>query len=124
METSQGVRLIHVKAQTVYDIHIPERMAEYGARLWMAYRLPVTSYVLLLTRRGLPARAPTAGRIIAGDAEIKIRYRLVRLWQVSARRVLAMKRENLLPFVPLMRGGQEELEAGAEHLGEIILRAG
>jgi hypothetical protein len=44
--------IVHVEAQTAYDSRIPERMAEYGARLWMKHKLPVRSYVLMLTRRG------------------------------------------------------------------------
>src|SRR3989442_138427 len=51
---SGQARIVHVEAQTVYEAAIPERVAEYGARLWMKYRLPVESYVLLLTERGLP----------------------------------------------------------------------
>ena len=116
VETEQGSCVVHIEAQTIYDPLIPERMAEYGARLWVRYRLPVSSYVLLLTRKGLPERAPTRARVDAGDVQIRVHYRLVKLWNVSARRVLAMDRESLLPFVPLMRGGQAELEIGAQRL--------
>jgi len=115
--TTQGRRLVHVEAQTVYDSQMPERMADYGARLWMTYRLPLSSYVLLLTERGLPQPAPTTGRIEAGDVQILVRYQLVRLRLMSAARVLALERESLLPFVPLMEGGQAELETGARRLG-------
>jgi hypothetical protein len=119
VETDYRREIIHVEAQTVYVPMIPERIAEYGARLWMKYRMPVSSYVLLLTRRGLPARAPLLGRIVAGRVEIRSQYRLVRLWQVSARRMLAMNRESMIPFIPLMRGGAMELEDGAGRLAMV-----
>jgi predicted transposase YdaD len=112
--------IAHVEAQTVYDINIPHRMAEYGARLWMTYRLPVRSYVLLLTSVNLPKRTPAMGRITAGDIEIRANYHLVKLWQHSAAGALATKRENLLPFVPLMRGGESEVEEAAARLRGVV----
>ena len=47
--TSGGRRLVHVEAQTAYDANLPERMLEYAIRLWLKYRLPISSYALLLT---------------------------------------------------------------------------
>ena len=60
----------------------------------------------------------TQGVIDAGDIQIKVRYRLIKLWEISARKVLAMNRVNLLPFVPLMRGGREEMEISAQRLSQ------
>lgn len=117
--TATGARIVHIEAQTSYDQLMPERMADYGVREWLQYRLPVTCYVLLLTDRGLPERAPRVGRIEAGDVQITVRYRLIRLSQISATRMLAWQRNNLLPFVPLMRGGEAELKAGARRLRRI-----
>jgi hypothetical protein len=34
--------------------------------------------------------------------------------------MLTLNRESLLPFVPLMRGGQMELETGAQRLSEVV----
>lgn len=117
--TAAGARIVHIEAQTRYDQLMPERTADYGAREWMQYRWPVACYVLLLTDRGLPPRAPQVGRIDAGDVQITVRYRLVRLSQIPAAKMLALRRKNLLPFVPLMRGGEKDLEAGARRLGQI-----
>ncbi len=117
--TAAGARIVHIEAQTRYELLMPDRMAGYGVLEWMQYHLPVTCYLLLLTDRGLPERPPTVGRIDAGDVRITVRYRNVRLSQISAARVLELKRNNLLPFVPLMQGGEEELEAGARMLGQI-----
>ena len=94
-------------------------MVEYGVRLWLKYRLPMASYALLLTRRGVPERLQGASSIVAGNLRITLRYTIVRLWRLSAARALELQRASLLPFVPLMRGGAAELEAGARALGEV-----
>ena len=73
----------------------------------------------MLSRRGLPNDATGEGLIDAGCVQISVRYELVLLWQIDAKEMLSLDRENLLPFVPLMRGGQDELEAGAARLGGI-----
>jgi predicted transposase YdaD len=43
----------------------------------------------------------------------------VRLWEIGAAEALALGRESLLPFVPLMQGGRTELESGARALGGV-----
>lgn len=117
--TAAGARIVHTEAQTRYNRMMPDRMAGYGALEWMQYRLPVTCYLLLLTDRGLPENPPTVGRIDAGDVQITVRYKIIRFAQIPAAQVLALKRKNLLPFVPLMQGGEAELKAGARMLGQI-----
>jgi predicted transposase YdaD len=57
--------------------------------------------------------------LAAGSLRIDLSYAPVCLWQVSAKTALDLKRESLLPFVPLMRGGRGELEAGARLLWEV-----
>ncbi len=117
--TDSGARIVHIEAQSRYPHVMKERMADYGTREWMKYRLPVTCYVLLLTDRDLPKNPVTIGRIDAGDVQITVRFRLIRLSQISASQMLALQRENLLPFVPLMRGERQELETGAERLRQV-----
>ena len=117
--TAAGARIVHIEAQSSYDHLMPERMADYGAREWMKYRLPVTCYVLLLTDRQLPRKPVTTGRIVAGDVQITVSFRLIRLSQISAAQMLKTQREHLLPFVPLMQGGQKELIASARALREV-----
>jgi predicted transposase YdaD len=112
-------RLVHVEAQTTYPYDLPDRMVEYDVQFWVKYRLPITSYVLLLTPRGLPKRLKQTVRVTAGDLQITLRIRYVRLWRISARQALAWQRTSLLPFVPLMRGGQGELETGVRRLTDV-----
>jgi predicted transposase YdaD len=117
--TGGNRRLVHVEAQTVYDPNLPDRMLEYAVRLWLRYRLPIASYVLLLTNRGVGKRPARTASLSAGNLRVDLKYTAVCLWRISARDTLALKRENLLPFVPLMRGGTAELEKGARGLGQV-----
>jgi predicted transposase YdaD len=117
--TARENSIVQIEAQAWFDHSMFDRYGDYGVRSWLGYRLPIRCYVLLLTSRGLPKRFRTWGTIDAGDIRIKIRYCLIKLWLISARKVLAMNREHLLPFVPLMRGGREELEISAQRLSQV-----
>jgi predicted transposase YdaD len=117
--TAEGRRVVHVEAQTAWEPGIPARMAEYGPLHYFKYRLPVESYVLLLTRRGLPRIPPLRGVIEAGGTRLVTRYELIRVWLVSAQETLQSGRLALLPFVPLMAGGPGELEEGAGRLRDV-----
>ncbi len=119
--TPAGTRIVHVEAQTRYDAEMPERMLDYGLRLWLSQerRYAIDSYVLLLTPNRLPAEAPDSLNVRAGSISVSIEYHLVRLWEMDAAMALAMQRDQLLPFVPLMDGGLSELEASAKRVVEI-----
>lgn len=117
--TARGRFIIHIEAQTVYDSAMPQRMPEYAVLWWLKYRLPVFSYVLLLTPRKLPADAPTTGIIQFGDTRIVTSYHLVQLWEIPATEMLALERAALLPFVPLMAGSEQVLEASAARLRQV-----
>ncbi|HWQ34788.1 MAG TPA: hypothetical protein VNQ79_18205 [Blastocatellia bacterium] len=116
---ADGQHLAHVEAQTRYEPDIPSRIADYNVYLWVRYRLPVYSYVLVLTPRGLPDEPPVSLAIEAGWLRLIVSYQIVRLWELDAEAALNSGRENLLPFVPLMRGGLAELEKGAQALRQV-----
>lgn len=111
--------IAHAEAQASYDYTLPERMPEYDVLLWLKYRLPVYSFVLLLTRRNLPRNTPTTGIIEFGGSRLITNYQIIRLWEIPAAEMLALKRDALLPFIPLMDGKQAELEAGVEQLHQV-----
>ena len=117
--SARGKRVVHVEAWTRWEKEIPDRMVEYGPLHWFKYLLPVDSYVILLTKKGLPRRPPRSGVINAGGTRIETRFHLIRVWKIPARKALESGRPALLPFVPLMDGGREELEAGAEALRSV-----
>lgn len=111
--------IVHVEAESWWKNVMPRRMADYGAREWLAYKLPVECFVLLLTDRGLPKNPRTTARIDAGDVQITVQFRIIRLAQISAPQVLKLRRDYLLPFVPLMNPTIKDLEAGARRITEI-----
>ncbi len=93
-------RLVQVEAETRYKAEVPTRVADY--MVWVRYRLPVSSYVLVLRPHGMPDEVPTSLAIEAGG--LRVGYRVVRLWEIRAREALALGRESLLPFVPQVVG--------------------
>ena len=117
--SERGERIVHIEAESWWKNVMPKRMADYGAREWMLYGLPVDCYVLLLTDRGLPAKPSTIGRIDAGDIQITVRFRIIRLSQIRASQILGLQREYLLPFVPLMEATQNDLAEGAELIRDV-----
>ncbi len=117
--SERGARIVHVEAESWWKNVMPGRMADYGAREWLAYKLPVECCVLLLTDRGLPQNPRTTARINAGDVQITVQFRLIRLSQISAAQILRLRREYLLPFVPLMNRSIKDLEAGAKLITKI-----
>jgi len=122
--TGNESRIAHLEAQTRYDAAMPERMLEYALMLWLAHkrRYAVDSFVLLLTREGLPREAPEQVSVKAGSLSVTVRYHLVRLWEIEAQSLLALNRDQLLPFVPLMKGGLKELEASARRVARLADR--
>lgn len=86
--------------------------------MWLKHRLPLSSYLMLLSKRGAPKTSGFSS-VIAGGLRLSLRYRMVKIWTVSAKQVLKLRRQNLLPFVPLMKGGGDELENGARKLSEV-----
>src|SRR2546421_3464 len=74
VRSTRGERLLHLEIQTRYQETVPERVAIYGARIWLTHpaaRTPtsvkqvmrggpeaIDSVVLLLTDRGLPDHPP------------------------------------------------------------------
>jgi hypothetical protein len=83
-------QLVQVEAETRYKAEVPTRVADYMVYLWVRYRLPVSSYVLVLTPSGMPDEVPTSLAIEAGGLRLIVSYRVVRLWEIKAREALAL----------------------------------
>jgi predicted transposase YdaD len=67
----------------------------------------------------MPPRAPSRLTIKVGHLTVTARCEIIRLWKVSAKKALALGDENLLPLIPLMDGGSEELRKSAQALRNI-----
>lgn len=117
--TPTGKYIVHIEAQTYWDGELTQRMPEYSVLAWLKHRLPMLSYVLVLSRKKFPLNPPVMGVIDAGQAQIVTHYQVIRLWEVSAAEALARGSETLLPFIPLMQGGEEALTEAARRLHDV-----
>ena len=72
--------------------------------------------MLLLTAEGVPERFPRYIECGYGDYHARVRLRPVRLWRMSASRILRMGRPALYPWIPLMNASPEEIEEAAKRL--------
>ncbi len=111
--------IAHLEAQIRWKADVPHRIVEYDALFWINYHLPVRSFVLVLIPDGLPPDAPTQCVVDADGLTLVAHFTIVRLWELSAATALAQGRESLLPFIPLMKGGEAELERCARAVGRI-----
>ena len=121
IRSERGERIAHVEAQTQYQGNEPDRLLDYGLYLWLTYQreYPVESYLLVLSRKNAPAQIPSSHTVQAGSLRLTINYRVLGLWQLSATAALALQREELLPFIPLMEGGPQVLETVAEQVNAL-----
>lgn len=111
--------IAHLEAQTRWAPDVPDRIVGYEAVFWVNKRLPVRSYVLVFIPDGMPGNPPNRGVISAGDLTLISEFTIIRLWELSAEDALAQNNENLPPFIPLMDGGDQQLERCAQALGQI-----
>lgn len=119
VKTARGSFVAHVEAQTYFEDDVPSRTVKYDAILWVNTGLPVRSYILVLSPRGMPADAPTEIIIDADWLTLTARFHLVRLWEFDARQALAMNSESLLPFIPLMKGAREDAIQSLRTMGQV-----
>lgn len=114
--------IAHVEAQTRWEKGVPARVVEYKALFWLNRHLPVHSYVLVLTPRGMPAEVPTSHTIVTPGLTLSGDFVVVMVWELPAAEALATGSPNLLPFIPLMAGGEALLENCARALGKVRRR--
>lgn len=96
--------IVHLEMQThdSREMPMPYRMAGYAGRGIESFQLPVYSHVIYLH--------PRAGRIDPGeyvqemqDYEIRIRYKVIRLYDLEGSQFLEAGVKGLIPFTPLMK---------------------
>ena len=95
--------IVHCEFQTrdSRDVAMPFRMAGYIGNCLAAYKLPICSHVIYLDRE--------AGRDDPGEYvqkisgyNIRIQYRVIRLWKMDGQKLLDTNRVELVPFAALM----------------------
>jgi predicted transposase YdaD len=113
-----GQFLALTELQLRHDPEMPERLAAYAALARQKYHRPV--YVTVVNLRPPPSTA-TPGKAFHQEFMGQMAhqdFQVIALWELDAKQILAMDNPALLPFVPLMRGGntKEMVVACAERI--------
>ena len=96
--------IVHLEMQThdSREVPMPYRMAGYAGRGIESFQLPVYSHVIYLH--------PRAGRTDPGEYiqemqgyEIRIQYKVIRLYDLEGSPFLEAGMKGLIPFTPLMK---------------------
>lgn len=93
--------------QLRYDPLMPSRMRAYAGLAHERYGVPV--YPVLVNILPPPAEVDIPTRFESEFLGLVARqdYRVINLWEVEAEQILGAELLPLLPFVPVLRGGQE-----------------
>ncbi|MCL6754671.1 Rpn family recombination-promoting nuclease/putative transposase [Nostoc sp. CCCryo 231-06] len=102
-----GKFLVLNELQLRYKPEMPRRMRAYAALAEEKYNLP-TYPVLINILKASDAEIPTSyASNIAGLRAIQD-YRVINLWEVDVNIAFAQPLPSLLPFVPILKGGENE----------------
>ncbi|HYX15998.1 MAG TPA: Rpn family recombination-promoting nuclease/putative transposase [Nostoc sp.] len=102
-----GKFLVLNELQLRYKPEMPRRMRAYAALAEEKYNLP-TYPVLINILKASDAEIPTSYELnIAGLRAIQD-YRVINLWEVDVEIAFQQPLPSLLPFVPILKGGDNE----------------
>ncbi|MBD2043654.1 DUF4351 domain-containing protein [Microcoleus sp. FACHB-672] len=103
-----GEFLVLNELQLRYTPRMPKRMRAYAALAEEKYNLPVYPVLINILQ-------PTPGVVVATGYQSEFMglqarqdYRTINLWEVDAEIVFQQPLPSLLPFVPMLRGGDNE----------------
>jgi predicted transposase YdaD len=102
-----GEFLIANEIQLRYSSEMPRRMRLYAALAEEKFKLPV--YPVLVVILPGPEVIPAQYRSRVGDLEARQDYKVIQLSEVDAEIVFRQPLPSLLPFVPIMKGGEQEI---------------
>lgn len=102
-----GEFLVLNKLQLRYNTRLPLRMRAYAALAEERYNLPV--YPVLIN---ILSPSKTVGIVDSYESQVlglqaRQDYRVINLWEVDAEIVFQQPLLSLLPFVPVLKGGDE-----------------
>ncbi len=105
-EPDLGKFLIANEIQLRYSPEMPRRMRAYAALAEEKFKLPV--YPVLVNILPGIERIPTQYISTVKDLEVRQDYKVIQLSEVDAEVVFSQPLPTLLPFVPIMQGGEQE----------------
>jgi len=103
-----GKFLVLNELQLRYTQRLPRRIRAYAALAEEKYDLPV--YPILINILPASPKLVIAKRYESEFVGLKARqdYRIINLWEVDANLVFQQPLPTLLPFVPILKGGNQE----------------
>lgn len=105
-DPAMGEFLIANEIQLRYSTEMPRRMRLYAALAEEKFKLPVYPVlVVVLPESGV---IPTSYHSRLGDLEARQDYKVIQLSEVEATAIVRQPLSPLLPFVPIMQGGEQE----------------
>ncbi|MFP4308839.1 MAG: hypothetical protein ACOC98_03745 [Thermodesulfobacteriota bacterium] len=102
-DESGGRELVVLEVYTDWKWTIPLHLMDYRARYMLQHKVQAISCVILF-------RPSAAATDLYEDREIRFQYRLIKIYEMDAAQVVAEGPLCMLPFVPLMRGGEAALD--------------
>jgi predicted transposase YdaD len=115
----EGTFVLLVEVQLKVDARMPRRMRAYAALAEERYGVPAHPVVFYLLPPAAGTRLPTMYHSEFMGLTAHQDFRVVPVWEMKARQVLADEIVALAPFVPLMRGaGEETIQASVRLLRE------
>jgi hypothetical protein len=95
--------MVIIEIYTQWEKPIPLHLIDYRVRHLIRYDVEATTCVILL-------RPSPSATDRYEDRELRFRFRLVRIYEMDAERVVSQGPLCMLPFVPLMKGGETALD--------------
>ena len=92
-----------IEMYTHWETDIPLHLIDYRVRYLIQYNVEAISCVILL-------RPSASATDRYEDRELRFRFRLIKIYEMDARQVVSEGPLCMLPFVPLMKGGETALE--------------
>ncbi len=91
---------------------MPRRMRAYAALAEEKYNLP-TYPVLINILKTSDTVIPTQYSSNIAGLQVRQDYRVINLWEVDVNIAFEQPLPSLLPFVPILKGGEDELKIRA-----------
>jgi predicted transposase YdaD len=93
--------------QLRYKPEMPRRMRAYAGLAEEKYKLPTYPVLINILKTG-DTEIPTRYESNLAGLEVRQDYRVINLWEVDVKLVFEQKISTLLPFVPILQGGNSE----------------
>jgi hypothetical protein len=110
VERNGQIFIVNPEFQSYWDREMAERSLLYHVLLWSEHKLPVRSYIIALMKKAKMAPPPLLwtqpGEPPGQEVErIRFSYEVIELWEKHPEDLLRLKHVELLPLLPLTKGG-------------------